>query len=200
MDVVDRTTYRIRPAAPQDVGELIRMQMALQRSLARVGTNMLHLRHGSTDRLHAYYRAQIDDGLSRLFVAQHRFSERAVGMGAGHIWLHADYVPDRSGELIDLWVDPEHRRKGLARRLVTRLLKFFRASGIEFIAVNYVQGNPLADILWQKFGFQPALVTATAERREVETAVGLRSQRIVPMEIRPIPDNGRVCAGVSLSG
>ena len=200
MDIADGTSYQIRLATPEDIGELIRMQTALQRKMARVGTNMLRLRHGSAGRLHEYYQTQIEDELARLFVAQHDSSEAVVGMGSGRIWLHADYVPDRSGELIDLWVEPEHRRRGLAGRLVTRLLKFFRANRIEFLAVNYVQGNPPAEILWKKFGFQPVLMTATAERREIETVLGVRAQRIAPVETHPAPEGRRAYAGVSSSG
>jgi ribosomal protein S18 acetylase RimI-like enzyme len=200
MDMTDGTRYQIRPATREDIGELMRMQMALQRSMTRVGTNMLRLRQGSTGRLCEYYQTQIDDAMSQVFVAQPHASKDVVGMGSGRIWLHADYVPKRSGELIDLWVDPEHRRQGLAGRLVARLLKFFRANGIEFLAVNYVQGNPLAEILWKRFGFRPVLMTATAERRAIETALGVGSQRIVPMDVHPVADDRRVYAGVSVSG
>jgi GNAT superfamily N-acetyltransferase len=200
MDITDGTRYQIRLATQEDIGELIRMQMALQRSMARVGANMLHLRHGSGGRLHEYYQTQIEDELARLFVAQHDSSEDVVGMGSGRIWQHTDYVPDRSGELIDLWVEPEHRRRGLAERFVTRLLKFFRANRIEFLAVNYVQGDPLAEILWKKLRFQPVLMTATAERREIETALGIGSQQIVPMEAHLVPDDRHAYASISLSG
>jgi len=200
MDTADGTRYRIRLATEGDIGELIRMQMALQRSIARVGTKMLRLRRGSAGRLCEYYRTQIDGELSRVFVAQHHVSEDVVGMGAGRIWLHADYVPEQSGELIDLWVDPEHRRQGLAGRMVARLLKFFRAGGIDFLAVNYVQGNPAAEILWRRFGFHPVLMTATAERCAIENALGIGSQRIVPTKARAAADDRLTYAGVSLSG
>lgn len=200
MDTADGTKYRIRLATQEDIGELIRMQMALQRCMARVGRKMLRLRPGSAERLCEYYRTQIDDELSRVFVAQCHASEDVVGMGTGRIWLHADYVPKQSGELIDLWVDPEHRRQGLAGRLVARLLRFFRANGIEFLAVNYVQGSPAAEVLWRRFGFHPVLMTATAERREIETALGISSQRIVHMDGRPAPEDELTYVGVSVSG
>jgi GNAT superfamily N-acetyltransferase len=160
------------------------MQLALQKSMTGVGTNVLHLHQGSAVRLYDYYRQQIADEQARVLVACDTPSQQTVAMGSGRIWLHADYVPGRSGELVDLWVEPEHRRKGLAGRLVLSLLKFFRANRIEFLAVNQVQGNSAAEALWGKLGFQPVLVTATAERRTVEAALDVESRRVVPVRYR----------------
>jgi len=200
MDEADGTRYQIRLATGEDIGELVRMQMALQRRMARVGTNMLHLNRGSAAQLHEYYQTQIEDELARLLVAQDRMSEDVVGMGLGRIWLHADYVPARSGEMIDLWVDPDQRRRKLAERFVARLLVFFRANRVEFLAVNYVRGNPLGEILWKKLGFQPVLVTATAERREIETALGIGAPRIVSMDTLAATDDQAAYANIGLSG
>jgi ribosomal protein S18 acetylase RimI-like enzyme len=200
MDNSEGSRYQIRLARGEDIAELVRMQRELQRSMARIGTNMLHLHRTGVARLHEYYRAQIEDELVRLLVAQDRLSEDVVGMGSGRIWSHPDYVPPYSGELIDLWVDPDHRRQKLAERMLTRLLTFFRANRIEFLAVNYVRGNPLAEILWTKFGFHPALVTATAERRDIETALGFGAQRIVPIAAHRAGADRRLAVGIGSSG
>ena len=200
MDLAKASRYQIRLASEEDVAELVRMQLALQRSMARIGTNMFHLHRSSVGRLHDYYQTQITDGLTRLLVAQDGVSDDVVGMGTGKIWLHADYVPARSGEWIDLWVDPEHRRRGLAEQIVTRLLTFFRVNRVEFLAVNYVQANPPAERLWKKLGFKPVLMTATAERREIESTLGLGAPRIVPLEGHSAATNRRAYAGIGLSG
>ena len=199
MDKAERTRYQIRPARDDDISDLIRMQMALQRSMRRIGTNVLHLHRDSAARLEEYYQTQMEDEQVRLLVAQDRICESVVGMGSGRIWLHADYVPARSGELIDLWVDPDHRRRRLAERMVARLLTFFRANRIDFLAVNYVRGNPLAEILWKKLGFQPVLVTATAERRKTETALGVGSQRVTSVDAHLGAPDQHAYAGISLS-
>ena len=200
MHDTDETRYEIRLAATEDIADLVRMQMALQRSMTHPGAQVLRLHPRSMTRLRAYYEAQIDDDLARLLVAQDCLSEAVVGMGAGRIWVHADYVPARSGELIDLWVDPDHRRQGLAKRFMTRLLAFFRANDIAFLAVNYVRGNPVAERLWTRLGFEPALATATAERRQVESALKLDSQRIVSTHMRSSADSRRLFVGIGSSG
>ncbi len=192
--------YRIQVATANDLVELARMQMALQESTAGVGTNMLHLNRSSTVRLCDYYQQQIDDDQVRLLVACEAPSEEIVGMGSARIWMHAEYVPARSGELIDLWVDPNHRRRGLAGRVVSGLLKFFKANRVEFLSLNYVAGDSVVEALWKRLGFRPMLVTATAERRTAEAILGEASQRIIPVGYRATMSPQSAHAGVSLLG
>jgi len=79
--------------------------------------------------------------------------------------------------LIDLWVDPEHRRRQLARRIVSQLLQFFKINGNDFIVVTYVEGNLIEEGLWRRLGFEPVLATATADRKDIERALGIPAER-----------------------
>ncbi len=196
----DETRYEIRLAATEDIADLVRMQVALQRSMAHLGTHVLQLHPRSLTRLRAYYQNQIDDDFARLLVAQDCLSEVLVGMGTGRVWLHTDYVPARSGELVDLWVDPDHRRRGVAKRLMTRLLAFFQANDVTFLTVNYVRGNPVAEHLWTGLGFKPALATATAERHQVEMALKLDSRPIIPVNAQPRADRQRRLVRIGAAG
>jgi len=155
------------------------MQMALQESMEKIGSKLLRLNHQNVDKLRAYYQQQIEDPQAQVTIAVQSESARTIGMGAGKIWLHADCLPPRSGELIDIWVDPEHRRRGLSERMILPLLRFFRAHGIGFLAVNYVEGNPVAEALWRKLGFEPVVVTAATGRTRAETALGISTRRII---------------------
>lgn len=171
--------YGIRPATPDDIDELVRMQLALQESMIHLGTCMLRLGREVMPELREYYPTQIADEQTRLLVAEDGHTNETVGMGTGKIWVHAGYIPMRSGELIDLWIEPDHRRRGLARRVVRRLLRFFAANEIEFLAVNYTEGNPSAEALWKELGFKPVLITATAARCDAARALVPGKARII---------------------
>lgn len=177
------------------------MQMALQESMERIGSRLLRLNHRNVDKLQAYYQQQIEDPQAQVMIAVQSESSRTVGMGAAKIWLHADYLPPRSGELIDIWVDPDHRRCGLSTRIIAPLLRFFRARGIDFMTVNYVEGNPLAQALWRKLGFEPVVVTAATDRTHAETALGISTRRIIPVAYQstlasaPTPYTGMAASG-----
>ena len=55
----------------------------------------------------------------------------------------------------DCWVEPEHRRQGLARRLFDELERWMRAEGISRVELNVVAANEGAVALWQDLGFEP---------------------------------------------
>ena len=121
MESTPSTRYEIRKAILTDIPDLIRMQMALQRDMDNIRTNLLRPDQANLAGLRDYYRSQIQDEQIRLLIAIAKESSEVVGMGAGKIWLHANCLPSRSGELIDLWIDPRHRKKSLARRIVVQL-------------------------------------------------------------------------------
>lgn len=54
----------------------------------------------------------------------------------------------------DLWVDPEYRRLGLARQLLTEVIRTGRASGARRIALQTEADNLPALSLYEEFGFE----------------------------------------------
>lgn len=186
MKTTGGTEYEIRPATVTDISELIRMQTALQESTEAQHHRLLGFNAANRAKLHEYYLARLKDELTQLLLAQTVAPLRVVGMGTGKIWLHADYLPSRSGEMIDLWIDPEHRRRNLATWILTGLVRFFQVHGVELFTVNYVQGNRPGEEFWRRLGFEPALVTATADRLRVETALGLPRKHKPPLAYRSV--------------
>lgn len=177
MEQANNTRYAIRRATVADVPELIRMQVALQNDIDSIRGNLLRPDRTNLTYLREYYHTRLQDEQSLLLVAAADDSSRAVGMGVGKIWLHANCLPPRSGELIDLWVDPEHRRRQVARRIVSQLLQFFKINGIDFIVVTYVEGNLVGEGLWRRLGFEPVLATATTDRKDIERTLGIPAGR-----------------------
>ena len=186
MESTPSTRYEIRKAILTDIPDLIRMQMALQRDMDNIRTNLLRPDQANIAGLRDYYRSQIQDEQIRLLIAIAEESSEVVGMGAGKIWLHANCLPSRSGELIDLWIDPRHRKKSLARRIASSLLQFFRINGIDFLVVSYVEGNLVGEALWKRLGFEPVLITAMADRRSAEQALGIPARQAVPLAYRSV--------------
>lgn len=186
MDTKASAQYLVRQATATDIAELIRMQVALQESMNGIRHNLLCLNAASEARLHEYYLARLEDAQTQLLIAQSTRPVKVVGMGTGRVWLHAEYLPPRSGEVVDIWIDPEHRRRSLATRIVRNLIQFFRANQIELLVVNYIEGNTPGEQLWKRLGFEPILVTATVDRVKAETSLGIRSKHNPPFAYRSI--------------
>ena len=56
-------------------------------------------------------------------------------------------------EIVGMWVDPAHRRSGVATALVHELVRWARAEGAGSVALWFVEGNDRARRLYEECGF-----------------------------------------------
>ncbi len=82
--------------------------------------------------------------------------DRSIAAGAG-LWLQ-DWMPagvtadSRRGYILNVYTEPQYRRRGLARRLMQLMLDHCRARGLAMAALNASdEGRPL----YQSLGFKP---------------------------------------------
>jgi len=47
---------------------------------------------------------------SKLLIVQEDESKNIVGMALGRIYIHDEYVPNKSGRIDDVWIEPNYRR------------------------------------------------------------------------------------------
>ena len=59
-------------------------------------------------------------------------------------------------------------KKGLCKRLLSDLVRFFKEDGVTDLTIQYVEGNHEAEHTWKKLGFQNVLRTANANLIDVE--------------------------------
>ncbi|WP_394617167.1 GNAT family N-acetyltransferase [Lentzea sp. JNUCC 0626] len=68
-------------------------------------------------------------------------------------WLVERYPSGRTAQVRRVYVDPEHRRRGLARALVTELLAFARTDGAyHSVYLHAYRHSPGALDLWRALG------------------------------------------------
>jgi GNAT superfamily N-acetyltransferase len=78
----------------------------------------------------------------------------AAGLG---LWL-MDWPPHmvgpgaRRGNILNVYTQPEHRRRGLARMLMQTALEWCRANGIRAVILH---ASPEGRTLYESLGFQP---------------------------------------------
>lgn len=63
--------------------------------------------------------------------------------------------PLRRGVVEDCWIEPGHRRQGLARRLFDELAGWMASQGISRVELSVVAANEGAVALWRDLGFEP---------------------------------------------
>jgi len=118
--------------------------------------------------------------------AVRRYVERAMPTGTFRAWvIDADGVPvaggglqlrtlmprpgylhdEPEGLIVSMWTEPEHRRRGLGRRIVTAMLAWCREGGIRRLTLHASNdGRPL----YASFGF----AETNEMRREQDEAAG----------------------------
>ena len=81
----------------------------------------------------------------------------ADGMRAGFVLFGIEdhkFLPRRTGAIYELYVMPQHRRKGIARACAKRVIDELWKSSPSKIQLEVVEGNGAAAQLWKALGFK----------------------------------------------
>ncbi len=159
--------YTIRPARPADLDRLVELLQALQDHLEAANPDLWRM----TGEGRAQLRSQIANRLRAddtcALVAEHD-TDGVIGVAFGRVVTNSRYAPARVGQVDQLFVRAEHRRMGVASRLVAGLCRFFAGQGVEDLSLRYVVGNEEAAGFWSSLGFAARIVVVGADRRAVE--------------------------------
>src|SRR2546425_4490531 len=94
------------------------------------------------------------------------------GVVAGYVVAHS--AADE-GEILNLGVAPAHRRQGIGRALVERVLQELAGLGVRTVYLEVRASNASARRLYESLGFGEVARRARYYRRPVEDAVVLRA-------------------------
>lgn len=146
MIIISDLPYHVRPATLADVAVLVRQRIAMftdmGRSFDAVEVDRA-FRAWLVDMMsaHVYYAWLVEDTDTGAIVAGGGLSILPWPPGPG-------YMLDRLAFVYNVYVEPAHRRRGLARRVMETIHGFCRANGILSIALNAsIDGRPLYEAL-----------------------------------------------------
>ena len=154
--------FLIRSAAPDDVGALVGMRLALQDHITATNEHLFALAADSESRLARDYLAAIASPDCLVLIAEEIGSRATVGMAVGRIEVQENLVPAKAGRIDNVWVDAGFRRRGICRAMIGRLLDFFEQSGVGALVLDYVVGSTESESTWKELGFHPVLTIATS--------------------------------------
>lgn len=164
-------SYIIRPATDADVPAVLPMVQ----SICDMHAAMDPLRYSFVPDITAKYAQwlpkRIVDPGSVLLVAQLNSpatpSELAGFLVAETLDEIPIYLTRRYGFIHDLWVQPAHRRQGIAHALARECLARFHAMNLTQVRLDTAAANSSARALFERVGFTPSttqmLATLTAK-------------------------------------
>jgi ribosomal protein S18 acetylase RimI-like enzyme len=131
------------------------------------------------------WRQRADDGpASATFIAR----EGGVDVGLVRVFAEPD-VPGRM-HLVSMWVDPGHRRRGVARALVARAVRWATERRAREVSLWVADHNTAARRLYEQLGFRP-----TTERQPLPSDPARSESRLRLPIVRSLetPGQGQGC-------
>jgi len=160
----------IREATVEDVPVLVGFLVDL--GLHVSGGKRHTLSKKAKKRLQAFVREYLDHSDKFMVVACNPENE-PVGMGNIQIWHNpnlweeAEDLEQKSGFIDDLWVEPAYRKQGIMSRILDVLIEFAKSHDIEELILEYAITNDEAAAVWERLGFTPTGIRATASTMTV---------------------------------
>ena len=90
-----------------------------------------------------------------------------VGMGVGEVVRASRVSDERALEVSNVVVDPPHRRRGIARALMSGLAGFARERGVGWVVLRTFAANEPAMRCWEAMGFVPRVVQLVAPTADI---------------------------------
>jgi len=142
---------KIRPAGLPDVATLIRQRRMMWYELGRRDQTALDLMEAAAN---DYFPAAIRDGSYRGFLAE---DNAGAVIGGGGIVVSPwpgvlGQRQPRRAMILNMYVEPRYRRKGVARALIETMIAWCREN--EFTHVS-LHASEQGRALYEKLGFKP---------------------------------------------
>jgi len=76
-------------------------------------------------------------------------------------WITKSYelsAMNKIGHLGSVYVEKPYRRKGITKKLLKEIIKWFKSKKLEYMDIYYLDKNNIAKKTWHKLGFKDSLI------------------------------------------
>jgi ribosomal protein S18 acetylase RimI-like enzyme len=106
------------------------------------------------------------------------FLAREDGLAVGMVAIFVEPSTPKRTQLVAMWVDPRHRRRGIARALIDQALRWSAERQAREVILWVTDSNTAARTLYEQAGFRP-----TGERQPLPSNRGL-SQSLLRLSLQ----------------
>jgi ribosomal protein S18 acetylase RimI-like enzyme len=156
----------IRRAASSDVEKIVELRLLSQEHAEK--SNPLIWRITEEGKRLLKQKVENDLADNNIHVLLAEGEGEIIGYVQGEVTRRSDHTPRTVGQISLLYVVKQFRRKGVGRRLMKELCKFFNSNKAEDLTVRYIIGNKEAEGFWRKLGFKPIITTSSTYPKELD--------------------------------
>ena len=154
---------RLRPARESDVAAIVPLLLRLKR-LNEEFDPLLKVREDAEGQAREIVRAQVADPKAVVLVAEGSGADRdkVVGFVRAAVRERPFYTPEQEGVIVDIYLLPLYRRRGVGEYLLAEVSGALKAKGAGVVTAEFPAQNEIAVRFYTKRGFRP--VTAIHAR------------------------------------
>ncbi len=163
----------IRRAVPSDVERIVELGLLLQEHAEKSNPSIWRITEEGRKLLKQKVEADLADINTHVLIAEAK--GETIGYVEGEVTRRSDHMPRIVGQVSFMYVVKQFRRKGVGRRLMKELCKFFSSDKVEDLTVRYIVGNKEAEGFWRKLGFEPIITTSSTNLNELDSKLRFES-------------------------
>jgi ribosomal protein S18 acetylase RimI-like enzyme len=156
----------IRKAASSDVERIVELRLLLQEHVEKSNPLIWRITEEGMKLLKQKVEGDLADSNIQVLLAE--ADGEIIGFVQGEVTCRSDYLPRTVGHVSLVYVVKQFRRKGVGRRLVKELCKFFNSNKVENLTVRYIIGNKEAERFWRRLGFESIITTSSTYLKELD--------------------------------
>jgi ribosomal protein S18 acetylase RimI-like enzyme len=152
----DAPPIRLRPGREADVAAVVPLLLRLKR-LNEEFDPLLKVRDDAEAQAREILRAQVTDPKAVVLVAEGSGTERGkvVGFVRAVVRERPFYTPESEGVIVDIYLLPLYRRKGVGEYLLAEVSSALKAKGAGVVTAEFPAQNEIATGFYAKRGFRP---------------------------------------------
>lgn len=149
-------TVHLRPATEADVPALVPLLLRLKR-LNEEFDPLLRVREDAEKKAREVLRAQLADPKAVVLAAEGTGADRdrLVGVVRAVVRERPFYTPEFEGVILDIYLLPLYRRRGVGEYLLREVSAALKAKGAGVVTAEFPAQNEIASRFYAKRGFRP---------------------------------------------
>ncbi|HXY46509.1 MAG TPA: GNAT family N-acetyltransferase [Thermoplasmata archaeon] len=146
----------LRPARAADIPALVPLLLRLKR-LNEEFDPLLKVREDAAEQARGILASNLDDPKSLVLAAEGigADKDKVVGFVRALIRERPFYVPEREGVILDIYLLPLYRRRGVGEYLLREVSHALKEKGAGLVTAEFPAQNEIAVRFYTKRGFRP---------------------------------------------